>query len=97
MWTAIIPIIACATVGQDGNASDSDMIPSIEIIKSSVPEHPVYLFVLPNQQFYALASKCDNTIWQEHYRSRFLQSMRLNCSDSVANWVSFAFYIDYHS
>lgn len=56
-------------------SADSDMIPSVEIIKASVPGHPVYLFVPPNQKSYALASKCDNTIWLEQYRSRFIQSM----------------------
>ena len=56
-------------------SADSDMIPSVEIIKSSAPNHPVYIFVPPNQNSFALAGKCDNTIWLEHYRARFIQSM----------------------
>lgn len=56
-------------------SADSDMIPSVEIIKEAIPDHPVYLFVPPNQKSYALASKCDNTIWLEHYRARFVKSM----------------------
>lgn len=59
-------------------SADSDMIPSVEIIKSSVPDHPVYVFVPPNQQSFVLASKCDNTIWLEHYKARFIQSMLPN-------------------
>ena len=52
-------------------SADSDMIPSVEIIKNFAPEHPVHVFVPPTQRTYALASKCD----LEHYRARFVQSM----------------------
>lgn len=56
-------------------SADSDMIPSVEIIKEFAPEHPVHVFVPPSQNTYALASKCDNIIWLEHYKARFAQSM----------------------
>lgn len=56
-------------------SADSDMIPSVEIIKSFAPEHPVYAFIPPTQKSYALASKCDKTLWLERYRARFMQSM----------------------
>ena len=56
-------------------SADSDMIPSVEIIKNFAPEHPVHVFVPPTQKTYALASKCDNVVWLEHYKARFAQSM----------------------
>ena len=55
-------------------SADSDMIPSVEIIKNFAPEHPVHVFVPPTQKTYALASKCDNVVWLEHYKARFVQS-----------------------
>lgn len=55
-------------------SADSDMIPSVEIIKGFAPEHPVHVFVPPTQKTYALASKCDNIVWLEHYKARFVQS-----------------------
>lgn len=56
-------------------SADSDMIPSVEIIKNFAPEHPVYAFIPPTQKSYALVSKCDKTIWLEKYRARFMQSI----------------------
>lgn len=56
-------------------SADSDMIPSVEIIKNFAPEHPVYAFIPPTQKSYALVSKCDKTIWLERYKARFIQSM----------------------
>ena len=56
-------------------SADSDMIPSVEIIKSFAPEHPVVVFIPPNQKSFALAGKCDATMWLEKYKSRFIQSM----------------------
>lgn len=56
-------------------SADSDMIPSVEIIKSSDPCHPVHAFIPPNQRSFALVNKCDTTVWLEHYKSRFVQSM----------------------
>ena len=46
----------------------------VEIIKGFAPEHPVHVFVPPTQKTYALASKCDNIVWLEHYKARFVQS-----------------------
>lgn len=56
-------------------SADSDMIPSVEIIKGFASEHPVYVFVPPTQKTFALASKCDHVVWLEQYRARFGQSM----------------------
>lgn len=56
-------------------SADSDMIPSVEIIKQFDASHPVYVFIPPNQQSFALAAKCDNTIPLGNYRPRFLRSM----------------------
>ena len=56
-------------------SADSDMIPSVEIIKDFAPEHPVHVFVPPTQKSFALASKCDHVVWLGHYRARFVQSM----------------------
>lgn len=56
-------------------SADSDMIPSVEIIKGFDPGHPVHIFIPPTQNSYALASKCDHVVWLEHYRARFIQSM----------------------
>ncbi len=56
-------------------SADSDMIPSVEIIKNFAPEHPIHVFVPPTQKTYALASKCDNVVWLEHYKARCAQSM----------------------
>ena len=56
-------------------SADSDMIPSVEIIKGLDPKHPVHIFVPPTQNSYALASKCDHVVWLEHYKARFVQSM----------------------
>ena len=56
-------------------SADSDMIPSVEISKNFAPEHPVYAFIPPTQESYALVSKCDKTIWLERYKARFIQSM----------------------
>ena len=56
-------------------SADSDMIPSVEIIKSVAPDHPVVIFIPPNQKSFALAGKCDATLWLEQYKARFLQSM----------------------
>ena len=56
-------------------SADSDMIPSVEIIKQAAPEHPVHVFVPPTQKSFALASKCDHVVWLGHYRARFVQSM----------------------
>ena len=55
-------------------SADSDMIPSVEIIKHAVPEHPVHIFVPPTQKSFALAGKCDHVVWLEHYWARFVQS-----------------------
>ena len=57
-------------------SADSDMIPSVEIIKQAAPEHPVHVFVPPTQKSFALASKCDHVVWLGHYRARFIQSMQ---------------------
>lgn len=51
------------------------MIPSVEIIKSFAPEHPVIDFIPPNQKSFALSSKCDATLWMEQYKARFMQCM----------------------
>lgn len=59
-------------------SADSDMIPSVEIIKNFAPGHPVYAFIPPTQKSYALVSKCDKTIWLEQYKARFMQSMLPN-------------------
>ena len=59
-------------------SADSDMIPSVEIIKSFVPEHPVVNFVPPNQESFALAEKCDAVLWMKQYKARFVQSMLPN-------------------
>lgn len=56
-------------------SADSDMIPSVEIIKAFDPCHPVHAFVPPNQKSFALIGKCDSTVWLEHYKARFVQSM----------------------
>ena len=56
-------------------SADSDMIPSVEIIKASDPNHPVHTFIPPNQKSFALISKCNSTVWLEHYKARFVQSM----------------------
>lgn len=56
-------------------SADSDMIPSVEIIKSFAPNHPVIAFVPPNQHSFALTGKCDATLWMEQYHARFIQSM----------------------
>ena len=56
-------------------SADSDMIPSVEIIKSSDPCHPVHAFIPPNQKSFALVNKCDTTVWLGHYKARFVQSM----------------------
>ena len=56
-------------------SADSDMIPSVEIIKNFAPEHPVHVFVPPTQKSFALANKCDHVVWLEHYKARFVQSM----------------------
>ena len=56
-------------------SADSDMIPSVEIIKQAAPEHPVHVFVPPTQKSFALASKCDHVVWLGHYRARFVQSV----------------------
>ena len=59
-------------------SADSDMIPSVEIIKAFAPEHPVVNFVPPNQKSFALAEKCDAVLWMEQYKARFVQSMLPN-------------------
>ena len=41
-------------------SADSDMIPSVEIIKNFAPDHPVHAFIPPNQKSFALISKCDS-------------------------------------
>ena len=56
-------------------SADSDMIPSVEIIKDFAPDHPVHVFVPPTQKSFALAGKCDPVIWLEQYRARFVQSI----------------------
>ena len=56
-------------------SADSDMIPSVEIIKSEDPCHPVHAFIPPNQKSFALVNKCDTTVWLGHYRARFIQSL----------------------
>ena len=56
-------------------SADSDMIPSVEIIKSFAPNHPVIAFVPPNQKSFALVDKCDAVLWMEQYKARFVQSM----------------------
>lgn len=56
-------------------SADSDMIPSVEIIKSFNPTHPVHAFIPPNQKSFALVSKCDTTVWLSRYKARFVQSM----------------------
>ena len=56
-------------------SADSDMIPSVEIIKAFAPNHPVHAFIPPNQKSFALVSKCDTTVWLSHYKARFVQSM----------------------
>ena len=56
-------------------SADSDMIPSVEIIKEFAPNHPVINFIPPNQKSFALAGKCDAVLWMEQYRARFVQSM----------------------
>ena len=56
-------------------SADSDMIPSVEIIKSTDPSHPVHAFIPPNQKSFALVNKCDTTVWLGHYRARFIRSM----------------------
>jgi uncharacterized LabA/DUF88 family protein len=56
-------------------SADSDMIPSVEIIKDFAPDHPVHVFVPPTQKSFALAGKCDHVIWLEQYRARFVQSI----------------------
>ena len=56
-------------------SADSDMIPSVEIIKSFAPEHPVIAFVPPNQKSFALVDKCDAVLWMGQYKARFVQSM----------------------
>ena len=59
-------------------SADSDMIPSVEIIKQADPEHPVHVFIPPTQHSFALAGKCDHVVWLGHYRARFAQSMLPN-------------------
>ena len=56
-------------------SADSDMIPSVEIIKSFNPTHPVHAFIPPNQKSFALVSKCDTIVWLSRYKARFVQSM----------------------
>lgn len=56
-------------------SADSDMIPSVEIIKSFDPAHPVHAFIPPNQKSFALVSKCDTAVWLSRYKARFVQSM----------------------
>lgn len=56
-------------------SADSDMIPSVEIIKAFAPEHPVVDFIPPNQKSFALAGKCDAVLWMEQYKARFIQSI----------------------
>ena len=56
-------------------SADSDMIPSVEIIKDFAPDHPVHIFIPPTQKSFVLASKCNHAIWLEHYHARFVQSM----------------------
>lgn len=56
-------------------SADSDMIPSVEIIKSFSPTHPVIAFVPPNQNSYALVGRCDSVVWLEQYKARFVQCM----------------------
>ena len=56
-------------------SADSDMIPSVEIIKNFDNAHPVYAFLPPNQRSFALAAKCDNVIPLGKYRPRFLKAM----------------------
>ena len=59
-------------------SADSDMIPSVEIIKAFAPEHPVVNFVPPNQESFTLAEKCDAVLWMKQYKARFVQSMLPN-------------------
>lgn len=59
-------------------SADSDMIPSVEIIKAFAHDHPVVNFVPPNQKSFALAEKCDAVLWMEQYKARFVQSMLPN-------------------
>ena len=59
-------------------SADSDMIPSVEIIKAFAPYHSVVDFVPPNQRSFALAGKCDAVLWMEQYKARFVQSMLPN-------------------
>ena len=46
-------------------SADSGMIPSVEIIKSFAPEHPVIAYIPPNQKSFALVNKCDAVLWME--------------------------------
>lgn len=56
-------------------SADSDMIPSVEAIKSFAPQHPVIAFIPPTQHSYALVGKCDTTVYLEQYRARFMQAL----------------------
>lgn len=76
-------------------SADSDMIPSVEIIKAFDPSHPVYAFFPPNHKAFELVKKCDNVIKLGNYKPRFIRAMlpddvKLKNGHVVhrpANWV----------
>ena len=67
-------------------SADSDMIPSVEIIKTFDHSHPVYAFIPPSQKSFALAAKCDGIIQLGKYRPRFLKAM-LPENIKPTNWT----------
>jgi uncharacterized LabA/DUF88 family protein len=56
-------------------SADSDMVPSIEIIKKFAPTHPVYVYFPPMHNSVTLKNKSDYALKLFNYKVRFRQSM----------------------
>jgi uncharacterized LabA/DUF88 family protein len=56
-------------------SADSDMIPSVELIREIAPTHKIYVYFPPLRHSVSLSNSCDSQKKLSDYKARFNQSM----------------------
>ncbi len=56
-------------------SADSDLMPSIELIRDIKPEHKIFVYFPPHRHSVSLSTSCDASKKLQEYKSRFNQSM----------------------
>ena len=56
-------------------SADSDIIPSVELIREINPEHKIYVYFPPLRHSVSLSNACDSERKLSNFKARFNQSM----------------------